>query len=65
MRHLKIACVVVAAIVCLPFFLIALCFPAFRRWLDGVCRFDYDSYESFSHASRREVRAVVTKDVKL
>ena len=52
MRFFKIACVAVGAIVFLPAFLIALCFPAFRKWLDGACHFDYDSYESFSHASR-------------
>lgn len=51
-RYLKIACVAVVAIACLPVFLIALCFPAFRQWLDGVCHFDYDSYESFPHARR-------------
>lgn len=52
MRYMKIACVVVVAIACLPLFLIALCFSPFRKWLDGVCRFDYDAYESHSHASR-------------
>ena len=50
-RYVKIVCVAVGAIVCLPVFLIALCFPAFRKWLDGVCHFDYDSYESFSHGN--------------
>ena len=52
MKYLKIGCVVVAAIVCLPLFLVALCFPKFRKWLDGVCHFDSDAYESFSHANR-------------
>lgn len=51
MKCLKIACVAVVAIACLPVFLIALCFPAFRKWLDGVCRFNYEAYESHSHAA--------------
>ena len=51
MKYLKIACVVVVAIACLPAFLVALCFPAFRKWLDDVCHFDYGAYESHSHAA--------------
>lgn len=52
MKHVKIACVVLAAIVFLPLFLMALCVPGFRKWIDDLCHFDYEGSESFAHANR-------------
>lgn len=52
MKYLKIGCAVLAAVAFLPLFLIALCFPGFRKWIDGLCHFDYEASESFAHANR-------------